>query len=76
MVRTVERHGVNKPPAATASEFARLVEREWKAAGPMVADVIALYHRGRFSRIPLTPDELSRAAEQVGRLQSLMHVVR
>ena len=76
MVRTVERYGVNKPPTATASEFARLVEREWKAAGPMVADVIALYHQGRFSRTPLTPDELSRAAEQVGRLQSLVHVAR
>jgi len=76
MVRTVGRHGVNKPPAATASEFAMLVEREWKAAAPMVADVIALYHQGRFSRTPLTPDELSRAAEQIGRLQSLIHVGR
>jgi protein-glutamine gamma-glutamyltransferase len=76
MVRTVERHGVSKPPSATASEFARLVEREWKAAGPMVADVIALYHQGRFSRTPLTPDELSRAAEQVGRLQSLKHMAQ
>jgi hypothetical protein len=76
MVRTMERHGVNKPSAATASEFARLVEREWEAAGPMVADVIALYHQGRFSRTPLTPDELSRAAEQVGRLQSLIHAAR
>ncbi|HKQ35278.1 MAG TPA: DUF3488 and transglutaminase-like domain-containing protein [Nitrospiraceae bacterium] len=75
MVRTVEKHGVNKSPTATASEFARLVEQEWKSAGPIVADVIALYHQGRFSRTPLTPDELSRAAEQVGRLQSLIHVV-
>jgi hypothetical protein len=76
MVRTVEKHGVNKPPAATASEFARLVEQEWKSAGPIVADVIPLYHQGRFSRTPLTPDELSRAAEQVGRLQSLLHAAR
>jgi hypothetical protein len=76
MVRTVEKHGVNKPPTATASEFARLVEQEWKSAGPIVADVITLYHQGRFSRTPLTPDELSRAAEQVGRLQSLIHGVR
>ena len=76
MVRTVEKHGVNKPPTATASEFARLVEREWEAAGPMVADVIALYHQGRFSRTPLTPDELSRAVEQVARLQSLIHAAR
>ena len=45
------------------------------AAGPIVADVITLYHQGRFSRTPLTPDELSRAAEQVGRLQSLIHAV-
>jgi hypothetical protein len=76
MLRTVERHGVRKPPAATASEFARLVEQEWEAAGPMVADLTALYHQGRFSRTPLTPGELSRAAEQVGRLQSLSHVAR
>ena len=76
MLRTVERHGVSKPPAATASEFARLVEQEWKAAGPMVADVTALYHQGRFSRTPLTPGELSRIAEQLGRLQSLTHATR
>jgi transglutaminase-like putative cysteine protease len=76
MLRTMERHGVSKPPAATASEFARLVEHKWKAAGPIVANVTALYHQGRFGRTPLTPDELSRAAEQVGQLQSLTHVVR
>jgi len=76
MVRTVEKHGVNKPPTATASEFARLIEQEWKSAGPIVADVITLYHQGRFSRTPLTPDELSRAAEQVVRLQSLIHAAR
>jgi hypothetical protein len=38
--------------------------------------VITLYHQGRFSRISLTPDELSRAAEQVRRLQSLLHAAR
>jgi hypothetical protein len=76
MLRTVEKHGVSKPPAATASEFARLVEQEWKAAGPMVADVTALYHQGRFSRTPLTPGELSHAADQVRQLQSLTHVAR
>jgi len=76
MVRMLERHGVSKPSSATASEFARLVEQEWKAAGPMVADVTALYHQGRYSRTPLTAGELSRAAELVGRLQSLIHVAR
>jgi protein-glutamine gamma-glutamyltransferase len=74
MVRTVERRGVSKPPSATAGEFARLVEREWKAAGPMVAEITALYHQGRYSRTPLTAGELSRAAEQVRQLQSLTHV--
>ena len=73
MLRTVERHGVTKAPSTTGSELARLVEQEWKAASPMVADVTALYYRGRFSRAPLTPLELSHAAEQVGRLQSLAH---
>jgi hypothetical protein len=76
MLRTVERHGVSKPSTSTPNEFTRLVEQEWKAAGPMVADVTALYYQGRFSRTPLTPDELSRAAEQVARLQSLTHEVR
>ena len=76
MLHTVEKHGVSKPSAATPNEFARLVEQEWKAAGPMVADVTALYHQGRFSRTPLTSDELSRAAKQVGRLQSLTHKAR
>lgn len=76
MVRLAEKYGVNKPPTATASEFARLVEQEWKSAGPIVTDVITLYHQGRFSRTPLTPDELSRAAEQVGRLQSLVRAPR
>lgn len=71
MLRIVERHGVSKPPAATASEFARLVEREWKPAGPMVAVVTALYYQGRFSRTPLTQDDLSRVTEQLGQLQSL-----
>jgi len=76
MLLTVERHGVSKPSSATAGEFAKLVEKKWQAAGPMVADVTALYHQGRFSRTPLTPGELSRAAEQVGRLQTLTHAVR
>ena len=76
MLRTVERHGVSKSSTATPNEFARLVEQEWKAGGPMVADVTALYHQGRFSRTPLTPDELSRAAQQVARLQSLPRAAR
>jgi protein-glutamine gamma-glutamyltransferase len=74
MLRMVERRGVSKPPGATASEFVKVVEQEWKAAGPMVAIVTALYLQGRFSRTPLTPSELSRVAEQVGRLQSLTHI--
>ena len=76
MLRTVERHGVSKSSTATPNEFARLVEQEWKAGGPIVADVTALYHQGRFSRTPLTPDELSRAAQQVARLQSLPRSAR
>lgn len=76
MLRTVERHGVSKPPSVTAGEFTKLVEREWKAAGPTVATITALYHQGRFSRTPLTAGELSRAAEQVGQLQSLTRVAR
>jgi len=70
MLRTVEKQGLSKSPSTTPSEFVRLVEREWMAAGPMVADVTALYHQGRYSRIPLTMEELAHAAKQVRRLQS------
>jgi transglutaminase-like putative cysteine protease len=76
MLRMLDRHGMKKPPAATASEFSKLIERDWKAAGPIVADVTALYHQGRFSQTPLTPGELSRAVEQLGRLQSLAQTAR
>ncbi|HKO30062.1 MAG TPA: DUF3488 and transglutaminase-like domain-containing protein [Nitrospiraceae bacterium] len=76
MLRMLERHGMKKSPASTASEFSKLVERDWKAAGPMVADMTALYYQGRFGRTPLTPSELSRAVEQLGRLQSLTHPSR
>ena len=72
MVRTVEGQGVSKPPSATASEFVRLVEQDWKEAGPMVANITVFYHQGRFSRTPLTQDELAHVAEQVGKLQSLI----
>jgi hypothetical protein len=71
MLRALERQGLRKSPATTADEFATLVEQEWQAAGPIVANVTALYCQGRFGRTPLTPEELSRAAEQVGQLQSL-----
>jgi protein-glutamine gamma-glutamyltransferase len=76
MLRAVERQGIKKSPAATAEEFSRLVEQTWKAASPMVVDVTALYHQGRFSRIPLTQGELARAAEQLGHLQSLTYSTR
>ncbi|HXT68025.1 MAG TPA: DUF3488 and transglutaminase-like domain-containing protein [Nitrospiraceae bacterium] len=76
MLRMLDRHGMKKPPAATASEFSKLIERDWRAASPIVADVTALYYQGRFSQTPLTPGELSRAVEQLGCLQSLTHTVR
>jgi hypothetical protein len=76
MLRIMEKRGMRKTPAATPREFAKLVEQQWRAASPMVADVTNLYHRGRFSRAPLTTDELSHAAELVRRLQSLTEPAR
>lgn len=76
MLRLLDRHGMKKSPAATPSEFSKLIERDWKPASPIVADVTALYHQGRFSQTPLTPGELSRAVEQLGRLQSLTRTDR
>ncbi|MCX5722576.1 MAG: DUF3488 and transglutaminase-like domain-containing protein [Nitrospirae bacterium] len=71
MLRALEKQGLSKPPSATAREFAGLVEQEWHAAGHLVTGVTTLYQQGRFGRAPLTQKELSLAAEQVGRLQSL-----
>lgn len=71
MLRILEQQGLRKPPSATAREFAGLVEREWQAAGPLVDCITDLYQQGRFSRRPLSQDDLSLAAEQVGQLQSL-----
>lgn len=74
MLRALERQGLRKPPSATAREFAGLVEQEWRSASHLVAGVTALYQQGRFGRVPLTQKELSLAAEQVGRLQSLRRI--
>lgn len=71
MVQTVSRRGVMKSPAATPSEFLKQVEHEWTIAGPLVAGITALYYQGRFSKTPLTAEDLAQAAEQVGRLQTL-----
>ena len=71
MLRVLERRGIRKAPAVTAGEFARYVAQEWQTAGPAVAEITTLYNQGRFSKTPLSAEELSRAAEQVGQLQSL-----
>ena len=71
MVQTVSKHGVTKSPATTPHEFVKQVEHEWTIASPLVAGITALYYRGRFSKTPLTAEDLAQAAEQVGRLQTL-----
>ena len=65
MISLAKRQGLTRPVAATPQEFAQQIRQRWAAAVPVVAGFTELYCRGRFSRHPLTPDELSQATEYV-----------
>jgi len=72
MLRMLARQGVAKSPSSTPQEFVRLVSRERKAAGAVVAAVTDLYYQGRYGGRTIPQGELLRAAEQLGRLPALL----
>lgn len=56
------RSGVPKDPAATPTEFALQVLDRTSADGRATRSLLAAYERARFSRIPVTPQDVDRAA--------------
>jgi transglutaminase-like putative cysteine protease len=61
MLRLLRRRGLEKAPAATPLQFARVVRGEWFAAYQFVQPLTDLYCRVRFGRSPLTPEDLRQA---------------
>ncbi len=76
MVDVAARQGVISRPSTTPKEFVQLVGREWSEAGSMVAEVTALYCRGRFSGSTLSREELARVVEQITALQQVARATR
>ena len=76
MVDVAARQGVISRPSTTPKEFVQLVGREWSEARSMVAEVTALYCRGRFSGSTLSREELARVTEQITALQQLARTTR
>ncbi len=56
------RSGVPRDPAATPTEFALQVLDRTPADGRATRSLLASYERARFSRIPVTPEDVDRAA--------------
>jgi hypothetical protein len=71
MLKIAARQGIDTRPSMTPTEFTRLVGRQWTEAESTVAGLTALYCRGRFSRSPLSGEELHHAIEQINVLQRL-----
>jgi len=76
MLHVMARQGMIKHPASTPMEFLQLVRTEWSEAGSVVAELTALYCRGRFSGSMLTHEEIALAAKQIQSLQQLSRATR
>ena len=73
MIRLAGRQGITKSSATTPQEFALQIRHHWAGAEPAVMGFIELYYRGRFSRQPLTSDELAQATEYVNSFRRTLH---
>ena len=76
MLDVMARQGMMKHPASTPMEFLQLVRTEWSEAGPIVAELTAVYCRGRFSGSVLTHEEIALAAKQIQSLRQLNRATR
>lgn len=63
-----EASGVRRGPAQTPTEFTVTVLERTSADAAATAELLALYHRARFSRQPLDDDAVTRASDCLGRL--------
>lgn len=76
MIGIASRRGIVMRPSTTPLEFVRIVSANWKSGEPIVANVTALYCRGRFGGTPLSREELAQAREQITALQNLSRAMR
>ena len=76
MLNLMARQGLSKRPTSTPTEFLQLVRSEWSEAGSMVAELTALYCRGRFSGSSLTHEENALAVKQIRSLERLSRNTR
>lgn len=60
--------GVHRSPAQTPTEFTVAVLERTSADAGTTAELLALYHRARFSRQPIGPDDVARASRCLERL--------
>ncbi|HET9846607.1 MAG TPA: DUF3488 and transglutaminase-like domain-containing protein [Nitrospira sp.] len=71
MLRIVARRGIRIAPSTTPTELMQHVRQSWSEAESAVAELTALYCRGRFGNSSLSSGELVRAVEQIRDLQRL-----
>ncbi len=76
MLDVAARKGLTKYPTSTPMEFVQVVRRDWSEAASMVAELTAMYCRGRFGPSALTREELARIGEQIRLLQRMNRTAR
>jgi protein-glutamine gamma-glutamyltransferase len=76
MLEIAGRRGIHITPSTTPIEFTQLVGKEWTEAESTVAGLTSLYCQGRFSRLSLSSDQLTRAVDQISALQRLARATR
>ncbi|GGI08178.1 hypothetical protein GCM10011354_27790 [Egicoccus halophilus] len=66
--QAAEVSGVRRRPAQTPTEFTVAVLERTAADAATTNELLALYHRARFSGRPVGPDDVARARDCLGRL--------
>ncbi len=63
--------GLSKSAAIAPLELVRITQGQWNEAHAAVASITELYCRTRFGRIPLTPEDMKHAEDQLRGLLEL-----
>ena len=71
MIRHLSGRGIPKHAAMTPLELTRMTQDRWADAASAVATITEIYCRGRFSRTPLTSEEIRSAQDNLRQLMAL-----
>jgi hypothetical protein len=71
MIRYLSGRGIPKHAAMTPLELTRMTQDRWADAASAVATITEIYCRGRFSRTPLTREEIRSAQDHLRHLMAL-----